>query len=165
MTNNDTPDKDCLDPEINSKCCFFKVANAFLLIFVFLLSIVLAIYAPRVIRGNNLGFDYMGVIIAVLAILVTLLVGWNIFSTIKAERAVRHRLERHTPVSEASVRYGAVAAQRVQTESRLPVGHNHTRREKTPCTPGRRKEASVRGLTGRQDFPCVFHRSVVWRCL
>lgn len=119
MTNNDTPDKDCLDPEINSKCCFFKVANAFLLIFVFLLSIVLAIYAPRVIRGNNLGFDYMGVIIAVLAILVTLLVGWNIFSTIKAKEELSkaiHDIDSLKHISEKEIKQVSEAMQKIPEE-------------------------------------------------
>lgn len=82
---------DCLGPKNNSNYCFFKVANAFLLLAVLLLFVLLCFYAPRVIKGNSLGFDYMGVIVAVLGILVTTLIGWQIYSTIK----VREELERY----------------------------------------------------------------------
>ena len=81
-------DKDCIGPENNSKYCFFKVANAFLLLAVFLQFVLLCFYAPRVIKGNSLGFDYMGVIVAILALLVTLLVAWQIYSTIRSTRQI-----------------------------------------------------------------------------
>lgn len=41
--------------------------------------VLLCVICPRV---ENLGFDYMGVIVAILALLVTLLIGWNIWSMI-----------------------------------------------------------------------------------
>lgn len=87
--NDSTKDNDCLNLENNNKFCFFKVANAFLLLFVFLLTMVLAIYAPRVIKDHNLGFDYMGVIVAVLAILVTTLIGWQIWQTVDMKQKVK----------------------------------------------------------------------------
>ncbi len=80
---------DCLDSKNNSNYCFFKVANAFLLLAVFLQFILLCFYAPRVIKGNSLGFDYMGVVVAVLGILVTALIGWQIYSTIKIRKVQR----------------------------------------------------------------------------
>lgn len=90
MENTDinNKDKDCLDPENNSKYCFFKVANAFLLFAVFLLFVTLCFYAPRVISGKSLGFDYMGVIVAVLGILITALITWQIWQTIISRREV-----------------------------------------------------------------------------
>lgn len=87
---NENRDKDCLDPENKSKYCFFKVANAFLLLAVFLQFVLLCFYAPRVIKGNSLGFDYMGVIVAILALLVTLLVAWQIYSTIRSTRQIEN---------------------------------------------------------------------------
>lgn len=81
-------DKGCLDPENSSKLCFFKVANAFLLFAVFLLFVILCFYAPRVISGKSLGFDYMGVIVAVLGILITALITWQIWQTIISRREV-----------------------------------------------------------------------------
>lgn len=81
-------DKDCLNLENNSKYCFFKVANAFLLLVVFLQFVILCFYAPRVIKGNSLGFDYIGVIVGILAILVTFLVAWQIWATLKSDEKI-----------------------------------------------------------------------------
>lgn len=41
--------------------------------------VLLCIVYPRI---ENLGFDYIGVIVAILALLVTILIGWNIWSVI-----------------------------------------------------------------------------------
>lgn len=41
--------------------------------------ILLCVICPRI---ENLGFDYIGVIVAILALLITLLIGWNIWSLI-----------------------------------------------------------------------------------
>lgn len=41
--------------------------------------VLLCIICPRV---KNLGFDYIGVVVTILALLVTLLIGWNIWSMI-----------------------------------------------------------------------------------
>lgn len=56
--------------------------------------IALAISLPRLIWTDkfgkvNLGFDYLGVIVALLAIMVTLMVGWNIWQTIDAKNAIK----------------------------------------------------------------------------
>ena len=61
--------------------------KGFLRIIFYLISVInaiscivlLCIICPRV---ENLGFDYMGVVVAILALLVTLLIGWNIWSII-----------------------------------------------------------------------------------
>lgn len=45
----------------------------------------LAYCYPHFIPPKNTGFDYMGVIIAVLSAIITLVVGWTIYSTIKAK--------------------------------------------------------------------------------
>lgn len=55
--------------------------------------IALAISLPRLIWTDkfgkvNLGFDYLGVIVALLALMVTLMVGWNIWQTMEARRAI-----------------------------------------------------------------------------
>ena len=51
----------------------------------------LFVFFPRVLKNedsvlelNHLNFDYLGVIVGFFTLLVTLLVGWNIYSTIKA---------------------------------------------------------------------------------
>ena len=45
-------------------------------------SVVLCLYAP----SKNLTFDYMGVIVGVLSLLVTILIGWNIYAIIDFNR-------------------------------------------------------------------------------
>ena len=37
---------------------------------------------PREVTQQNLGFDYMGVIVGIFALLVTVLIGWNIYTLI-----------------------------------------------------------------------------------
>lgn len=62
---------------------------------VFCLGVVihyLAIALPRIYEEKplqNLGVDYLGLIVAIFAIIVTLLVTWNIYSTIKAKEELR----------------------------------------------------------------------------
>lgn len=50
--------------------------------------ILLCVICPRFINNENLGFDYMGVIVAILSLLVTLLVAWQIFQTIDLRKKV-----------------------------------------------------------------------------
>ena len=53
---------------------------------------------PRV--PNNLGFDYMGVIIGILSFLITLLIGWNIFSVIDFNKKVEVIIENNNKLKE-----------------------------------------------------------------
>lgn len=78
-------DKDCLAPENNSKYCFLKVANAFLLLANVLLIILGFYYLPS--KSDN---TYFSVIIAVLGVLVTVLITWQIWQTIES----RHSIEK-----------------------------------------------------------------------
>lgn len=55
----------------------------------------LFVFFPRVLKNedsvlelNHLNFDYLGVIVGFFTLLVTLLVGWNIYSTIKAKEEI-----------------------------------------------------------------------------
>lgn len=50
-----------------------------------LLIPLLCMHFPRII-DSNLGFDYMGIIVGVLSLLVTVLVGWNIFNTLEFKK-------------------------------------------------------------------------------
>lgn len=45
-------------------------------------------------RTGDLGFDYQGVIVGILALLVTALIGWQIYSTIAMEERMRKIAER-----------------------------------------------------------------------
>lgn len=52
-----------------------------------LLIPLLCMHFPRII-DSNLGFDYMGVIVGVLSLLVTVLVGWNIYTIIDYQKEI-----------------------------------------------------------------------------
>lgn len=73
---------DCLDPENTSKCCFFKVANAFLLLFNFLLIV----FGFCVLPNKESTISTTDILVSTLSILVTILIGWQIFNAIAARR-------------------------------------------------------------------------------
>lgn len=52
--------------------------------------VLLCIICPRI---NNLGFDYIGIIVTILALLVTLLIGWNIFTALDFRKEVFSKIE------------------------------------------------------------------------
>lgn len=79
-------DNDCLDPENNSKCCFFKVANAFLLLANMLLIILGFHYLPTCLSEDS---GYFSVIVAVLGILITVLITWQIWQTIVSREEIQ----------------------------------------------------------------------------
>ena len=85
MSDN-TKDKDCLDPDNNNKFCFFKVANAFLMLANLLLIFLGFHYLPTCLSQDS---SYFSVIVAVLAILVTVLVTWQIYSLINLETKIK----------------------------------------------------------------------------
>lgn len=68
-----------------------KLYNILVVIFVFfslLLSIIsICLNSPRY---SDLGFDYAGVVVAVLSLLIAILIGWNIFNMVNVEKRVDH---------------------------------------------------------------------------
>lgn len=50
--------------------------------------ILICIICPRVIQHENLSFDYLGVIVGILSLLVTVLLAWNIWTTIELKKEV-----------------------------------------------------------------------------
>lgn len=58
----------------------------------------ICIYFPRV--PYNLGFDYMGIIVGILSFLITLLIGWNIFSVIDFNKKVEVIIENNNKLKE-----------------------------------------------------------------
>lgn len=64
----------------------------------FVLSVisVLAIVGYACMRfphTGNLGFDYMGVIVGILSLLVTLLIGWNIFYALELKKEMLSKID------------------------------------------------------------------------
>lgn len=71
-------------------CKFLKILLIVLVIFNAISCIVLlCVVFPRMVRPYNLGFDYIGVIIAILALLVTLLIGWNIYQLVDFKNKIK----------------------------------------------------------------------------
>ena len=56
------------------------------------ITVVLCRWYPRVVCFQNLNFDYLGLIVGILALLVTVLLGWQIFSVIGLESRVRNMM-------------------------------------------------------------------------
>lgn len=53
-------------------------------------NILLVCFAfPRVIREDNIGFDYLGIIVGVLSLLITILIGWNIYTMVDFNRKTK----------------------------------------------------------------------------
>lgn len=161
---------DCLDPKNNSNYCFFKVANAFLLLAVFLLFVLLCFYAPRVIKGNSLGFDYMGVIVAILALLVTFLVAWQIWQTIAAREEIREMKNAAEMVED---RFNSLNRQLAEQRESIPhmieatrlYSHAHTLRTVGVNDGINLREAYVLYLEAIVEFLQFNPKDFVDRCL
>ena len=77
-----------------------------LAIILILVIICLSVLCPRIISEKNLGFDYMGVIVGILSLLVTFLIGWNIYSVIdirKIKKENKKQLEDITHAFNSSI--------------------------------------------------------------
>lgn len=68
-----------------------------ILVFVALVfSIIsLCVNCPRIFTKDNLGFDYIGVIVGVLSLMVTLLVGWNIIYAINSKNQIKGEIKKY----------------------------------------------------------------------
>lgn len=62
-----------------------SLSYAALIISVIISITSLAIVSPR---NKNLDFDYIGVIIGLLSLIVTILIGWQIYSTINIKNMI-----------------------------------------------------------------------------
>lgn len=67
--------------KIKSSTCALTVVMAAVALLFNIISI--SISFPR--DGQNLSFDYMGIIVAILGIMITTLIGWQIFNVFKIE--------------------------------------------------------------------------------
>lgn len=86
-------------------------------------------YCPREIPAGQTGFDYMGVIVAVMAALVTLLVGWQIFSNIKERERIDNLIAQNDKIeTEAEKQYAELKNccndRRVELEKLVNITNN-----------------------------------------
>ena len=79
--------------------CKFWVSIMFSLLAIIVSGVAIAVTLPRM----ELGIDYMGVIVAVLALLMTLIVGWNIFTALDFKKDVISRIEESRKASKTDL--------------------------------------------------------------
>lgn len=79
-----------------SSCCHWWVWGTNILLFIINLVLLISV----VPRNNELDFDYNGVIVGVLSLLVTALIGWNIYTLIdvKAIQQTNEKLKKDNEV-------------------------------------------------------------------
>lgn len=97
---------DCLDQENdNNKFCFYKTVNVFLLAAVFIILLFVPVLAPRIIERDDLGFDYMGIIVAIFGVLISILITWQIWQTISSQEDIKNikRVATHLNTLEKQV--------------------------------------------------------------
>lgn len=114
---NDNSERISQTKHISCICKCWKWIRKHLFEIVIVVSLVLNVImvcmlCPRHISENNLGFDYMGVIVAALAALITLLIGWNIYSVIdmknlkeETERQVDEMFQEKTEEYARTLKY------------------------------------------------------------
>ncbi len=69
----------------NFKCCISLILSIISIVFSL---IVLSKSIPRIFSSTELQFDYIGAIIGVLSILVTILLGWQIYNVLEINKKV-----------------------------------------------------------------------------
>ena len=59
-----------------------------------IISIIISIIAICIscYRTNNLGFDYLGLLVGILALLVTIILGWNIYTAIHLNEIMDNKI-------------------------------------------------------------------------
>lgn len=70
--------------------CLYLIAN---ISSVIANLIILFLLRPRIISFDNLGFDYIGVIVGILALLVTVLIGWQVLNIVDLNNKIRKAIE------------------------------------------------------------------------
>lgn len=83
--------------KLKSKCCYALMLSG--CAFVFSLF-TLCRCLPRVLSNQALDFDYIGVIVGILSVLITILVGWNVFSVIDLKNTAKKMEERNKHIEE-----------------------------------------------------------------
>ncbi len=79
---------------ISRQSNFLEYANRFLFVANIILLIVNVFYTcNNYPNSKDLGFDYSGIIVGILSILITILVGWQILSNLLAKKEIREDVD------------------------------------------------------------------------
>lgn len=74
--------------------CFLKICAWIIATVNSVASIVLlCVICPRLISHEQLEFDYIGIVVAIFALLITLLVGWNIYSALELKKDLLSKVD------------------------------------------------------------------------
>lgn len=68
---------------------FYMISIIAIILSIIAIWIVLAGHFPR----TNLDFDYLGLLVGILALLVTILIGWDIYKAISIEKTIREKTD------------------------------------------------------------------------
>lgn len=72
---------------------------------------------PRLISEDEPGFDYMGVIVGVLSLLVALLIGWNIYNALDLNKKISDSVKKNKTMREdIRLSFIDLESKRIQTE-------------------------------------------------
>lgn len=74
-------------------------------------------------RKEEFGIDYMGVIVGILSLLVTVLIGWNIYKTLEIDSHIREKAEdtEHGATCITLAQLGKVLCEKGQPEYAIPA--------------------------------------------
>lgn len=108
---------------------FYSAIVAYVVLFACFLAVIhyISHTLPRLTeygKTQNLGIDYLGLIVAIFAIIVTLLVTWQIFSTIKAKEELREtqreiKSDFESKIKDLDTRLTKLSTQQAKTEGRV----------------------------------------------
>lgn len=72
---------------------------------------------PRLISEDEPGFDYIGVIVGVLSLLVALLIGWNIYNALDLNKKISDSIKKNKTMREdIRLSFIDLESRRIQTE-------------------------------------------------
>ncbi len=84
-----SPRLEIIEREVHGIGCYMRILVGLAIFFCLCVCVHYISYCyPRYIPPKQTGFDYMGVIVGVMAAMITLLVGWQIFSNIKERERI-----------------------------------------------------------------------------
>lgn len=89
------------DTETNEKCWFAKYWHIVLSVCSLIANYIgLCWMFPRIVQGNNLGFDYMGVVVGILALLVVFTVSWQIYNAVEVKKELDNARDERIRLNE-----------------------------------------------------------------
>lgn len=84
-----SPRLEIIEREVHGIGCYMRIIVGLAIFFCVCTCVHYLSYCyPRYIPPKQTGFDYMGVVVGIMGVMITLLVGWQIFSSIKEKERI-----------------------------------------------------------------------------